>query len=156
MKATVAAMRYAGSDADELLPHRVTDLVSLEAQIRRFVADAGATSMSLPPADKTTRRRVHELADAFSLKSQSKGKGNTRYTTLTKMSKSGLHVNEKKVKRVLRESGAWDWQGPAGKEGKKMSLAKHQEGEEVGKVRFSPSADHVPRRLMGMGRRHRS
>ena len=142
MKAALAAARYAEPDADEVLPHRVTDLVSLEAQIRRFVADAGATSMALPPADKATRKRVHELANAFNLKSESRGAGAARYTTLAKTSKSGLHVNERKVKRVLRESGAWDWQGPPGTAagGKKMSLAKHQEGEEVGKVRALPSA----------------
>lgn len=119
--------------------NRVVDLVSLEAQIRRFLFDIGGKdSMALPPCDKATRKRIHELADAFNLKSQSKGKGVGRYTTLTKTSKSGLGINEKKVKRILRTNRDSTWDAPGGGWGKGKgrvhSLAKHREGEEVGKV----------------------
>ena len=76
LKAMIAAARYDGPDE---LPNRITDMVSLEQQIRRFLADIGGpNSMSLPPAAKETRRKIHELADAFNLKSQSKGKGKER------------------------------------------------------------------------------
>ena len=55
--------------------NRVVDFVSLEAQIRRFLFDIGGKdTMVLPPCDKATRKRIHELADAFNLKSQSKGR----------------------------------------------------------------------------------
>ena len=85
-------------------------------------------------------RRVHELANAFSLKSQSKGKGDTRYTVLTKTTRSGTNVNERKVRRILGGPSYWDTTGSGtgrgGKgRGKVDSLAKHREGEEVGKVR---------------------
>ena len=98
-KAMLAAARSA-----EDLPNRVVDLISLEQQIRRFLANVGGpASISLPPADKETRKRVHELATAFNLKSQSKGKGDGRYTTLTKTSKSGVGINQKKINWILRE-----------------------------------------------------
>lgn len=117
------------------LPNRIVDLSTLEQQIRRFIDKLGGPrSMSLPPCDKDTRRKVHELADAFNLKSVSSGRGTSRYTTLTKTSRTGTNINEHKVKRILREDDG-DWVAP-GKKGrtKATSLAKHREGEEVGKV----------------------
>ncbi len=138
---TMLAAARADGDAD--LPNRVTDLVSLEQQIRRFLADiGGSNTMALPPANKQTRAQVHQLAMAFNLKSQSKGKGNTRYTTLTKTSKSGVGIQEGKIRRILREATGGTWQGPGGGGGKgrskAMSLATHREGEEVGKVGVPP------------------
>jgi len=128
-KAMLAAARLNGY-VD--LPNRVTDLVTLEQQIRRFLADIGGrSSMALPPADKETRAKIHELADAFNLKSQSKGSGVGRYTTLIKTSKSGVGINEKKVRKILKISNK-SWDPPGGGKGKKSSLAMHQEGEEIG------------------------
>jgi hypothetical protein len=43
--------------------------------------------MSLPPANKETRKNVHEMTLAFGLKSVSRGKGNARYMTLIKTSR---------------------------------------------------------------------
>ena len=117
------------------LPNRIVNLSTLERQIRRFIDKLGGPrSMSLPPCDKDTRRKVHELANAFNLKSVSSGHGTNRYTTLTKTSRTGTNINEKKVNRILREDDG-DWVAP-GKKGKTKatSLAKHKEGEEVGKV----------------------
>lgn len=134
MKAMLAAARY---DGPEELPNRITDFVSLEQQIRRFIDDIGCpSSMSLPPANKETRARIHDLADAFNLKSKSIGNGDKRYTTLSKTTATGSKINENKVKRIMRQVAGYDWQGPSryNKDGKKMSLAKHREGEEVGKV----------------------
>ncbi|KAI0644699.1 hypothetical protein C8Q79DRAFT_973205 [Trametes meyenii] len=133
------AMLAAARAADEMdLPNRITDLVSLEQQIRRFLADIGNRSpMSLPPADKETRKQIHELAGAFNLKSQSKGKGDARYTTLIKTSRSGVGINERKIRRILKQATNGAWEGPDGSYGKGRSkvtsLAKHREGEEVGK-----------------------
>lgn len=136
-KAMLAAARY---DGPEELPNRVVDFVSLEQQIRRFLKDLGGPKIiSLPPANKQTRALVHELANAFSLKSESKGKGDTRYTTLKKTSKSGLKVNEGKVRRIMRDATGTQWMGSGGGGGgrdKTVSLDKHREGEEVGKVWF--------------------
>lgn len=133
MKASLAAAR---SSAE--LPNQVRDLVSLEQQIRRFLADLGGPhTMALPPANKGTRTKIHKLADAFNLKSLSKGKGDQRYTTLTKTTMSGININENKIRKILRSVDS-SWQGPdRGGPNKVSSLAKHKEGEEVGKVRTS-------------------
>lgn len=57
----------------------VTDLGSLNQEIRKFIRDSGKTTMTLPPMEKFSRKRVHELASCYSLKSQSKGKGRGRF-----------------------------------------------------------------------------
>lgn len=133
------AMLTAARAADDL-PNRIVDLATLEQQIRRFMADIGGTNtMVLPPADKETRKRVHELATAFNLKSQSKGKGDSRYTTLIKTSKSGIKINEGKIRHIMRQATNGQWEGPSrgGGRGGKDNLAKHREGEEVGKASIS-------------------
>lgn len=77
---------YDDSDSDEDMgPRRkkgiqpVTDLGSLNQEIRAFLMDLGKTTMTLPPMEKFSRKRVHELASCYSLKSQSKGKGRGRF-----------------------------------------------------------------------------
>ncbi|KAM5533732.1 hypothetical protein V8D89_012605 [Ganoderma adspersum] len=128
------AMLAAGRTA-EGLPNRIVDLVTLEQQIRRFLADIdGRDTMVLPPCDKETRKRIHDIAGAFNLKSQSKGKGDSRYTTLTKTSKSGLGVKEGKIRAIMKKATNGTWDGPRNGDWKgKANLAKHREGEEVGK-----------------------
>lgn len=77
---------FEDSDEDEdMTPRRkkgiqpVTDLGSLNQEIRGFLMDLGKTTMTLPPMEKFSRKRVHELASCYSLKSQSKGKGRGRF-----------------------------------------------------------------------------
>ncbi|TCD63386.1 hypothetical protein EIP91_005617 [Steccherinum ochraceum] len=127
-------LRVARMDPEIEIPHRVVNLITVEREIRRFLENIGGpNSMVLPPANKSTRKRVHELATAFSLKSQSKGHGNARYTTLVKTTMSGIKINEKKVKRILREVDR-NWDAPERRGGGgATSLGKHREGEEVGK-----------------------
>lgn len=116
------------------IPNRIVDLGTLEGQIRRFIADIGSNNtMVLPPCEKVMRKKIHELAVAFNLKSQSKGHGKGRYTTLIKTSHSGIKVNERKIRRILAEdSGNWDAPRRNGRPA--VALNKHREGEEVGKV----------------------
>lgn len=132
-----------------VLPNRVIDLTTLVQQIRRFIDNIGGpSSMSLPPANKQTRKDIHELAAVFNLKSFSKGNGDARYTTLTKTTMSGIRVDQKKVARIVRRGGGladnaefvggadtWKKHAERGKAGK--SMPKHREGDEVGKVRKS-------------------
>ncbi|KAI0075860.1 hypothetical protein K474DRAFT_1708659 [Panus rudis PR-1116 ss-1] len=136
MKATITAARLA-ANGELASKNQVINFTTLEAQIRRFLADVGGKeTMALPPADKATRAKIHELATAFKLKSQSKGQGASRYTTLIKTTSSGIGVNERKVRRIVRSMNP-DWEGPRGNgtgRSKVMSLAKHKEGEEVGKA----------------------
>ncbi|KAJ7621039.1 hypothetical protein FB45DRAFT_992151 [Roridomyces roridus] len=103
-KAMLAAART--DPTITVLPNRVIDMTTLVQQIRRFVGDIGGpVSMSLPPTDKATRKNIHEMAIAFNLKSVSKGKGDSRYTTLTKTTRTGLRVDERKVGKLARRGG---------------------------------------------------
>jgi R3H domain len=118
-----------------VLPNRIIDMTTLVQQIRRFLADVGGPStMSLPPANKETRKNVHEMAVAFGLNSQSKGNGNARYTTLIKTSRSGVTIDERKVAKIVRSAGGGEFVRTAGKKGGRAVVPKHKEGEEVGKV----------------------
>ena len=145
-----------------VLPNRIIDMVTLVQQIRRFVDDEERETMSLPPTNKATRKNVHELAVAFNVKSVSKGKGNARYTILSRTWKTGVvDVDEKKVARIVRRKnylrddddidellfvrggkGMRGGGGAFGKGGIKKTgkggqtlVLRHQEGEEVGKVK---------------------
>ncbi|KAJ3559296.1 hypothetical protein NP233_g11301 [Leucocoprinus birnbaumii] len=119
-------------------PNRIIDLTTLTQQIRRFVNDlSGPQTMSLPPANKETRKNVHELALTFGLKSISKGKGDARYTTLSKTSRSGIgRIDEWKVQKVLRRAGErgarGDLFGEFEDRKKGRIVLKHREGDEVG------------------------
>ena len=125
-----------------VVPNRVIDMTTLVQQIRRFLADLGGSrSMALPPTNKETRKKVHQMALAFGLKSVSKGKGDARYTTLFKTTRSGVGVDERKVAEVVRwaqRSGGGSFGGNRDNEGAKGNgrggLPKHKEGDEVGKV----------------------
>lgn len=129
------------------LPNRVVDLPTLVQQIRRFVGDIGGPqTMALPPAEKETRKSMHELAIAFGLKSQSKGKGEGRYTTLAKTTRSGIRVDEAKVAKILRRGGggggaSFVRYGDGGKgRGGGAPVPRHKDGDEVGKVRVLGNA----------------
>jgi hypothetical protein len=140
-----------------VLPNRIIDMVTLVQQIRRFIDDnddGGRQSMALPPTDKATRKNIHDLALAFNMKSISKGHGDARYTTLTKTSRSGFDVDEKKVAKIVRrknysredkdpfvkkkrrgDSFVQDKKGKKSRTGGQTLLPRHRDGEEVGKVK---------------------
>ncbi|KAJ7502588.1 hypothetical protein B0H11DRAFT_2223502 [Mycena galericulata] len=121
-----------------VIPNRVVDMATLVQQIRRFIADIGGpATMSLPPTDKATRKNIHEMAVAFNLKSVSKGKGDARYTTLSKTTRSGFDVNEAKVSKIARRGGSGRggaaFVGDKGK-GRAVTVPRHRDGDEVGKA----------------------
>ncbi|KAI0315176.1 hypothetical protein OF83DRAFT_1174066 [Amylostereum chailletii] len=131
-------LKVASLDPRIAVPNRVVDFASLEQQIRRFLDDIGGPdTMVLPPMDKSKRKMVHELAQAFNLKSESKGKGLGRYTSLIKTTKSGVNVNDRKVRSILKrmgvrvDGGVGGWNG----DGKgKGDGGKIREGDIVGKA----------------------
>ncbi|KAF9074369.1 hypothetical protein BDP27DRAFT_1316958 [Rhodocollybia butyracea] len=143
-KAMLAAANF--DPTITVIPNRVIDMTTLVQQIQRFIDDIGGpNTMSLPPANKQTRKNIHELANAFNLKSQSKGKGEARYTTLTKTTMSGMRVNRQKVAKIVRRSG-----GDTGfvggsdvwkKFAQRSQMPKHREGDEVGKT--APKIDET-------------
>jgi hypothetical protein len=88
--------------------------------------------MSLPPANKEMKKNVREMALAFELKSVSRGKGNAKYTTLMKTTRSGVVVDEKKVaKKCGGGGGGRVFVGKSGRRGGNASVPKHREGDEV-------------------------
>jgi len=144
-KGRKAMLRTAKLDATiTVVPNRVIDMTTLVRQIRRFLADLGGPrSMALPPTNKETRKKMHHMALAFGLKSESKGKGEARYTTLFKTTRSGVGVDERKVAEVMRwgeRSGGGSFGGGRDNDGGKGKgrggVPKHKEGDEVGKVVF--------------------
>ncbi|GLB44985.1 putative R3H domain containing protein [Lyophyllum shimeji] len=158
-KGRKAMLRAAKLDATiTVLPNRVIDMTTLVQQIRRFLADIGGPqTMSLPPTDKATRKSVHEMAQAFNLKSVSKGKGDARYTTLAKTTRSGLSVDEKKVARIMRRFGAaggaraeFTGSKPKGGRGAKPVVPRHKEGEEVGKAAPKIGESNIGFRMLAL------
>lgn len=143
-KAMLAAARVDPSITT--IPNRIVDMATLVDQIKRFLNDLGGRqTMALPPMEKEDRKMVHELAAAFNLKSQSKGKGQGRYTTLSKTTRSGVGVNVKKVDKIVR-NGRGDWSGKD--KGKTRFLTpKNKEGDEVGKVRLFHSVFYRTKKL---------
>ena len=98
-KAMIAAARL---DPSIEIPYRIVDMVSVEQQIRRFLANKDKKDMALPACDKGTRKKIHNLAALFGLMSKSKGGGIGRYTILTKVKDSGKNVDERKVARMMK------------------------------------------------------
>ena len=49
-------------------------------------------SLALPPMDKADRKVVHELANAFNLKSKSAGGGNSRFPVLYRTSRTSVYT----------------------------------------------------------------
>ncbi|KIY51030.1 hypothetical protein FISHEDRAFT_71324 [Fistulina hepatica ATCC 64428] len=129
-KAMLAAARL--DPTVTALPNRIIDMVTLVQQIRRFLeAIGGPKTMSLPPTSKEVREQIHKMALAFNLKSKSSGKGNARYTSLIKTTKSGVNINEKKIGEIVRRFDP-SYIPPA-KNGQSTRTPRQKEGEEVGK-----------------------
>lgn len=108
--------------------------------MRQFVADtAGDHTHTLPPMDKKMRKAVHDLANAFNLKSESKGSGTARFTTLTKTTWSGKNVDEKKIARILDHPSSYvpvAHEGGKGEGWRGAGKRRPRDGEVVGEVRF--------------------
>ncbi|KAF8965559.1 hypothetical protein BDZ97DRAFT_1903998 [Flammula alnicola] len=139
-----------------VIPNRIIDMTTLVQQIRRFIADVGGPStMSLPPTNKETRKNVHEMALAFNLKSVSMGKGDARYTTLTKTTRSGVGVKEQKIARIVRRSGGMGARGDSfiyDKKGKgpPAAMPRHRDGDVVGKAAPKLTEANVGFRMLAL------
>jgi len=123
------------NDSDNEFPNQVVDYPTLVAQIRLHVADIGGpNSMALPPMAKDDRAKVHEIANAFGLKSTSKGNAKERYTTLVRTSRTGLKIDERKISRITRTAGEFGFTRPGNRGERTPTAPRHKEGEEVGKA----------------------
>lgn len=140
----------------------------LDEQIRMFLADRGKSTLTLQAMDKFARAEVHQLAAAYNLKSQSKGKGDNRFPTLIKTSRSGVNVNDRKVRRILlsnsgarfgNDAGRSDFKNKnkrlgkgarrmVGQDGGGAPAPRNREGEMVGYGADKIGADNIGHRLL--------
>jgi hypothetical protein len=142
----------------------VTDLQSLNEEIRHFMRDLGKTTMTLPAMDKFSRKKVHEMAECYSLKSQSKGKGKARFPILIKTSRSSLEMvtvrSEKKLQGILggaRSNGDF-YKSKYGKKDKSVlpgstartgaGTQRHRDGDAVGGGALAIGQDNIGHRLL--------
>ena len=103
------------------------DMLLVEDMLYEFVEDISRPSLVLPPMPKEARAKMHQLATAFHLKSKSQGKGDARFTTLYRTTKTGtLGVKHWKISRLVYGAGGGGGTGAKGK-------GRHQEGEVVGR-----------------------
>ncbi|KAG4028712.1 hypothetical protein MFRU_019g00060 [Monilinia fructicola] len=76
----------------------------IREEIKEFL-QGGNTTLSLPAMDKANRKFVHEIANAFKLKSKSAGLGNKRYPILYRTSRTttyGERAYEAAVSKLSR------------------------------------------------------
>ncbi|KAF4632794.1 hypothetical protein G7Y89_g5331 [Cudoniella acicularis] len=67
---------------------------AVKDEIKNFLM-GDHTTLSLPPMDKADRKIVHELANAFNLKSKSLGSGATRFPVLYRTSRTSVYAEGK-------------------------------------------------------------
>ncbi|KAG9125469.1 hypothetical protein FRC07_007464 [Ceratobasidium sp. 392] len=137
----------------------ITSLPALEPKLRAFVANLGMHSMALQAMDKESRRRVHLLAECFGIKTASKGSGTGRYVTLIRTSRTGLGIDEAKIRRLIRaaedaEDGgvaafnrAYYRNDGAGGSGGKARI-KTRDGEVVGRAAAKIGVDNIGHQLL--------
>lgn len=141
---------------------QATNLRELDNQILAFLDDDGHTTMALPPMEKRSRAQVHMLADAYSIKSKSRGSGRSRFITLIKTKHSGVQVDTRKVARIISGRGEASFgvtMGKGGKKGKSVggagkgagsSVAANKDGAEVGWGADKIGADNIGHQLLSM------
>ncbi|WWC66293.1 uncharacterized protein I206_100194 [Kwoniella pini CBS 10737] len=169
----VADLFDVSSDEDELpLPlfrkgGRVPSSMTLEMideRIQIFLEERSKTTLSLPPMGKDDRKKVHMLADCYSLGSKSRGSGKTRFTILTKNKRSGTLIDEIKIERLLSASQkvggsfykALHTRGSSGRTAKpkgggdRGTSVRHKEGDMVGHGADKIGQENVGHRLLSM------
>ncbi|KAH8813394.1 hypothetical protein DL96DRAFT_1625966 [Flagelloscypha sp. PMI_526] len=152
-KAMLRAASLAPSQYPLSSSNRVIDLTSLVVQVRRFVSMLGGPQeMVLPPCTKQTRKQIHEVANL-------KGKGDARYTTLTKTTRTVSALGkkeEKKLSWILRDGagagGGGDFVFKKGRGGPTGGGAKirPREGEIVGSAAPKIGASNIGFKLLEM------
>ncbi|PWN49938.1 hypothetical protein IE53DRAFT_331173 [Violaceomyces palustris] len=156
-----------GGSATNLI-HKANNLEELDRQIKHFLSDLGKTTLTLPPMDKRSRAQVHMLAEAYSLKSKSRGNGSNRFPTLIKTGRSGLVVDERKVRRIVSGKGQVSFGSgtsnpykekyakksqqnrSVGSTGGGALAPRNREGDEVGRGADKIGADNIGHKLLAM------
>ncbi|KAJ9296966.1 hypothetical protein DTO271G3_4727 [Paecilomyces variotii] len=112
---------------------------NVRSEIRSFLLSS-AESLPLPPMGKEYRKLVHEIANAVSLKSQSRGNGPSRFPVLYKTSRTPKFTQrdipniDKAFSRGGRARGHAGGKGtqPSSKRGRPNAAASYADGDIVG------------------------
>jgi len=123
--------------------------------IVRFLSDPAHTTLTLPPMRKRDRAMVHNMADAYALKSKSRGQGQARRPILFKTSRTGTNVDHKRVSRLVRtpfgtiDDDTFDHRG-LGRSGRvRIDVApRHREGAQVGGGAKQIAEDNIGHQLL--------
>ncbi|KAI1906086.1 squalene synthetase-like protein [Ophidiomyces ophidiicola] len=75
------------SQAHKINHSNVSGLDTIKNEIRSFLLSQDQT-LTLPPMEKKMRKQIHRLANHLSLKSQSRGRGRSRFPVLIKTSRT--------------------------------------------------------------------
>jgi hypothetical protein len=104
------------------------DVDDLRSEMRSFLLSS-KESLSLPPMSKHYRKVVHDMAGALSLKSQSRGKGSSRFPMLYKTSRTPKHTQKTiaQVEKILSKS-QFSHRGPKTRSQNNKKLAKASRG----------------------------
>lgn len=148
------------------------NMSQVKVELRQFLASSNETcvirfrrkpslltlnSMAFPPMDKSCRKIIHEIANTFGIKSNSRGNGNNRFPCLFKSSRTKAFQDSKwkaietrMAQRFLprtnstraRRSKPTQWRGNA------MAGATYQEGEVVGRAAPELGSDNKGRAML--------
>lgn len=151
-----AALKALAEDEDATAPPAPPhSFAQINEWITRFLDDSGRTTLSLPPMRKRDRAMVHNLADAYALKSKSRGQGQSRCPILYKTSRTGKSVDHKRVSRLIRtpfgtmDDDTFDHRG-LGRTGRvRIDIApRHREGAQVGGGAKQIAEDNIGHQLL--------
>lgn len=112
------------------------DVDDLRSELRSFLLSS-KESLSLPPMPKHYRKVVHDMAGALSLKSQSRGKGSSRFPMLYKTSRTPKHTQKTiaQVEKILSKP-QFSHRGPKARTQNNKKLAKASRGRPTSSVSY--------------------
>ncbi|KAI8991847.1 hypothetical protein BDF20DRAFT_984442 [Mycotypha africana] len=79
-----------------------TRLDRIDQRIRQFIEDDSISSYQFAPMPAFLRKQVHVLAEAYNLKSYSEGKGDTRFTIITKTKRTTIPDDDRFLQDYIR------------------------------------------------------
>ncbi|KAJ1304472.1 hypothetical protein OPQ81_005619 [Rhizoctonia solani] len=132
-------------------------LAAVESRLRSFVNNISQKSMALPAMDKESRRRVHLLAECFTVKTASKGNGAGRYVTFQRTTRTGINIDEKKIRRLVNADNEAEGGGIAAfnkayyrrtDDGPAKSSIKTRDGEIIGHKAAKIGQDNIGHKLL--------
>ncbi|CAE6448867.1 unnamed protein product [Rhizoctonia solani] len=150
--------RGAGSKAKFLFNSGpLLTLSDVETRLRSFVNNLAQNNMAFPAMDKESRRRIHLMAECFKISTTSKGKGVGRYVTLKRTSRTGIGIDEKKIRRLVNAANEAEGGGAVAfnkayyrrvDDGPAKSKIKTQDGEIIGHKAAKIGEDNVGHKLL--------